>query len=109
MECRGFREHRQASGGAVMSKAFTREDSAPAEQLPDTREALLPPGVKNYMTPHGAEQIRLELARLQNEERPGLERLAAAADSSDRDALKQAADAKQRLRAVERHIRYLNG
>jgi transcription elongation factor GreB len=51
-----------------MSKAFTREsDDAPEERL--ARPAtVLPPGVKNLLTPGGALQLRQELERLTAEE-----------------------------------------
>lgn len=49
-----------------MSKAFTREDdvseSAPLRPLP-----TLPPGVKNYITAEGAEMLRSEMAKLENQ------------------------------------------
>ncbi len=43
-----------------MSKAFTREDDA-AELAPIRPLPTLPPGVKNYITPQGAENLRKEL------------------------------------------------
>jgi transcription elongation factor GreB len=51
-----------------MSKAFTREsDDAP--EAPLVRQAtVLPPGVKNLLTPGGALQLRQELERLTAEE-----------------------------------------
>ena len=48
-----------------MSRAFVKEDdfaeSAPLRPLP-----TLPPGVKNYITREGAEDLRTELARLED-------------------------------------------
>jgi transcription elongation factor GreB len=47
-----------------MSKAFTREDDA--SELPPARPAVsLPPGVKNYITREGADQLRRECDDLQ--------------------------------------------
>jgi transcription elongation factor GreB len=46
-----------------MSKAFTREDDA-NESLPVRPLPTLPPGVKNYITPQGAEKLRAELDQL---------------------------------------------
>lgn len=50
-----------------MSKAFTREDDvkelAPIRPLP-----TLPPGVKNYITPEGEQNLRAELARATSKE-----------------------------------------
>jgi transcription elongation factor GreB len=49
-----------------MSKAFTREDDA-AENTPLRPLPTLPPGVKNYITASGAEALRAELAKLENQ------------------------------------------
>jgi transcription elongation factor GreB len=46
-----------------MSKAFTREDDA-AEFAPIRPLPTLPAGVKNYITPQGAENLRAELEKL---------------------------------------------
>jgi transcription elongation factor GreB len=58
-----------------MSKAFTREsDDAP--DLPMApRRSPLPPGAKNYLTPAGERQLREELERLTQVERPPLARV----------------------------------
>jgi transcription elongation factor GreB len=54
-----------------MSKAFTREsDDGPDLPAPLRPISPLPPGVKNYITAAGAEQLRAELARLIQAERP---------------------------------------
>jgi transcription elongation factor GreB len=54
-----------------MSKAFTREsDDGPDLPGPIRPISPLPPGVKNYITAAGAEQLRAELARLAQAERP---------------------------------------
>jgi len=59
-----------------MSKAFTREDDA-SEALPQRPAVSLPPGVKNYITREGADQLRREIETLQNQR-------SAAATASDR-------------------------
>ena len=59
-----------------MSKAFTRESEDAPEPPPPRASSALPPGTPNYMTPDGVDRVRLELARLVEEERP--RRLAAA-------------------------------
>ena len=47
-----------------MSKAFTREDDDAPEPQPVVRAVpVLPPGVKNLITPRGAEALRRELAQ----------------------------------------------
>jgi transcription elongation factor GreB len=47
-----------------VSKAFTRESDQEEEVVLPVR-APLPPGVKNYITPAGAQRLRDEVARLQ--------------------------------------------
>jgi transcription elongation factor GreB len=49
-----------------MSKAFTREDDS-AEPARATPVALLPPGVKNLITPEGRDRLQAELNRLRDE------------------------------------------
>ena len=72
-----------------MSKAFTREsDDAP--DLPITpRRSSLPPGAKNYLTPEGERQLRDELNRLTQVERP---RLASASEDAEAKRLVQGVD-----------------
>lgn len=51
-----------------MSKAFTREsDDAPEKPITARAQSSLPPGAKNYLTPDGAERLREELERLEND------------------------------------------
>lgn len=78
-----------------MSRAFVRESDVP--QLPELPPLVspLPPGARNYLTPHGAGRLRNELARL-HEERPKL----AAAPADD-------IDAKRELQLLDQRIRYL--
>ena len=52
-----------------MSKAFTRESDDEAEEVPASSRPLLPPGVKNYITPGGAQRLRDELAELAERKR----------------------------------------
>jgi transcription elongation factor GreB len=73
-----------------MSKAFTREDDS-AENAPVRPLPTLPPGVKNYITPEGAEGLRGELTRLQNDR----SRIAAAKDRA------QASNIDQRIARLE--------
>jgi transcription elongation factor GreB len=59
---------RDADGTQLMSKAFTREsDDAPESPLVRP-VVVLPPGVKNLLTPSGALQLQKELERLTAEE-----------------------------------------
>lgn len=53
-----------------MSKAFTRESDDAPERAPGVRAVpALPPGVKNYITPQGAESLRTELTQGTTEQR----------------------------------------
>ncbi len=81
-----------------MSKAFTKETEA-EEELPEFVDSL-PPGVKNYMTPEGAERLRDELRQLRDVERPKLvESMAAAAGKRE--------TGKKRLRGIDRRIDFI--
>ena len=53
-----------------MSKAFTREDDSVAEEPVRRPVSSLPNGAKNYLTPKGELNMRTELARLIEVERP---------------------------------------
>lgn len=53
-----------------MSKAFTREDDSVAEEPVRRPVSSLPDGAKNYLTPKGEQNMRTELARLIEVERP---------------------------------------
>lgn len=75
-----------------MSKAFTREDDQSDSGTTRRLPSPLPPGAKNYITPEGAKQLKEELARLIDTERPQ----AAAASSG-----KTASDT---LRALDERI-----
>lgn len=48
-----------------MSKAFTKEEDAALEELPDEAPPQLPPGTRNYITPGGARRLQGEIERLQ--------------------------------------------
>ena len=52
-----------------MSKAFTRESDDDSEDALPLPRPSLPPGVKNYITPGGAERLRDELAELSEKKR----------------------------------------
>jgi transcription elongation factor GreB len=79
-----------------MSRAFVRESDVP--QLPELPPLVspLPPGAKNYLTPHGAARLRDELTRLRESERPKL--VGTPADD---------VDAKRELQLLDQRIRYL--
>lgn len=77
-----------------MSKAFTKEtDEGPFEELVPEPKDLLPAGVRNYVTPEGAEALRAELKRLEEEVRPAI--------------TGQDPESKKKLAAVDRRLRFL--
>jgi transcription elongation factor GreB len=78
-----------------MSKAFTKEsDDGPFDELYPEPKDLLPPGIKNYVTPFGGDALRAELTRLEREVRP---QIAAGKDSAKR----------KRLETLDRRIQFL--
>lgn len=92
-----------------MSKAFTREDDekeldvnplAPKEAELGTR--------KNYITPSGAEKLRIELKQLLHIDRPELVKVIAwAASNGDRSENGDYIYGKRKLREIDRRIRFL--
>ena len=85
-----------AGSVGAMSKAFTREsDDLPEPPVSRRAAPALPPGVKNYLTPAGAQRLREELERLVQAERP---QAAAALD---------APDGRQRLQVLDQRIAQL--
>jgi transcription elongation factor GreB len=96
-----------------MSKAFTKEtdaaadDDAPEGGAPEGG-APLPSGAKNYMTPQGFAAMQDELKKLAREERPKVvEVVSWAAGNGDRSENGDYIYGKQRLREIDRRIRYL--
>ncbi|HET7766319.1 MAG TPA: transcription elongation factor GreB [Burkholderiales bacterium] len=89
-----------------MSKAFTREDGAPEEEL--EVEPRVPEGAKNYITPAGHARLKSELKALVEGERPELVKTVAwAAANGDRSENADYLYGKKRLREIERRIRFL--
>jgi len=78
-----------------VSKAFTNEDDTGDEPVLVKPMSLLPPGAKNLVTPSGAAQLRSELQRLVQVERPPL------AGRTDEP------DAKRELLALDQRIFYV--
>ena len=95
-----------------MSKAFTKEnddagDPGLEEGAPEGG-APLPSGVKNYMTPQGFAAMQDELKKLARDERPKVvEVVSWAAGNGDRSENGDYIYGKQRLREIDRRIRYL--
>jgi transcription elongation factor GreB len=93
-----------------VSKAFTREDDAPADEFDgdDDEANPIPPGSKNYMTPHGWRRMRDELTWLVKTERPNVTSVVSwAAKLGDRSENADYQYGKKRLREIDRRIRYL--
>ncbi len=93
-----------------MSKAFTREDDAPADDFDggDGEQNPIPPGSKNYMTPIGWRRMRDELTWLVKTERPNVTSVVSwAAKLGDRSENADYQYGKKRLREIDRRIRYL--
>ena len=93
-----------------MSKAFTREDDAPADDFDGDDEDAnpIPPGSKNYMTPLGWRRMRDELTWLVKTERPNVTSVVSwAAKLGDRSENADYQYGKKRLREIDRRIRYL--
>ena len=92
-----------------MSKAFTREDDAPEDDFDGEEEANpIPPGSKNYLTPHGWRHMRDELEWLVKTERPAVTSVVSwAAKLGDRSENADYQYGKKRLREIDRRIRYL--
>jgi transcription elongation factor GreB len=89
-----------------MSKAFTREDDAPEEEI--EVEPQVPQGLRNYITPAGHARLRSELRALVELERPELVKTVAwAASNGDRSENADYLYGKKRLREIERRIRFL--
>jgi transcription elongation factor GreB len=92
-----------------MSRAFVSESDAQFQEqdIPPIKVPLSS-GVKNYMTPEGAERLREKLAALAGVERPqvagAITRLTAPAAGLDREEL---SEQRRRLREIDRRIEYL--
>jgi transcription elongation factor GreB len=90
-----------------MSKAFTKEDTEVDDDLPDEPIAL-PAGAKNYITPAGFRRMQEELKHLQHEERPRIVEIVSwAAGNGDRSENGDYIFGKQRLREIDRRLRFL--
>jgi transcription elongation factor GreB len=94
-----------------MNKAFTREDDSGGEADPEAGDdgaPVIPKGVRNYMTPAGAERLKAELRKLLYDERPALVKTVQwAASNGDRSENGDYIYGKRRLREIDRRIRFL--
>lgn len=93
-----------------MSKAFVRDDGEDTDRdvvdASDTAPAAT--GGKNYITRHGYERLKLELAELMDVERPKVVEIVHwAASNGDRSENGDYLYGKKRLREIDRRIRFL--
>ena len=91
-----------------MSKAFTKEsDEGPFDEvIPEPRD-LLPAGVKNYVTPEGAEALRAELKRLEEVVRPQVVQAKSGNKAPASTVEGESLSPKTRLAAIDRRILFL--
>ena len=91
-----------------MSKAFTREPDADADDDDELALPALPTGTKNYLTPAGYARLRAELLSLLDNERPKIVEIVSwAAKNGDRSENGDYLYGKKRLREIDRRIRFL--
>ncbi len=89
-----------------MSKAFVKEGEDADDDDGDAPAA--PKGVRNYITPEGAERLRAELRALRTVERPQVvETVSWAAGNGDRSENGDYIYGKRRLREIDRRIRHI--
>jgi transcription elongation factor GreB len=91
-----------------MSKAFTKEDADDTDELPEEPVVALPTGTKNYITPAGFRRMQEELKHLLTTERPRIVDIVSwAAGNGDRSENGDYIYGKQRLREIDRRMRFL--
>lgn len=89
-----------------MSKAFTKETDH--EEDEELALPALPAGTKNYITPEGYQSLQAELLQLMDVERPQVTEVVHwAAKNGDRSENGDYIYGKQRLRQIDRRIRFL--
>ncbi len=94
--------------GAIMSKAFTRENDSADDDDDGGVMPPLPAGSRNYITPQGYARLRAELLDLMDNERPKVvEAVHWAARNGDRSENGDYIYGKKRLREIDRRIRFL--
>lgn len=87
-----------------MNKAFTKESDDDFDDILPEPKDLLPPGVKNYVTPEGAEMLRTELKHLVEVERPRVVETGSDAAGPEADA---SVAKRKRLQIIDRRILFL--
>ncbi len=90
-----------------MSKAFTKETDESEDEALEGAEPL-PAGLKNYITPEGLRRLQDEFRQLKHVERPKVvEVVSWAAGNGDRPENGDSLSGKQRLREIDRRLRFL--
>jgi transcription elongation factor GreB len=87
-----------------MSKAFTRESDADAEDAHALPRPSLPPGVKNYITPDGAQRLRDEFAELSERKRLLADSTPGAEDSGSAPPSPEHRKIEARIRQLQQTI-----
>src|SRR5215470_1081430 len=91
-----------------MSKAFTKETDADADDGEADQADALPANTKNYVTPSGHAALQAELRQLRQDERPKLVEIVSwAASNGDRSENGDYIYGKKRLREIDRRLRFL--
>lgn len=91
-----------------MSKAFVKENDDDIDDDLEPEAVQLPKGTKNYLTKHGYQRLRDELAHLMNVERPSVVQVVSwAASNGDRSENGDYLYGKKRLREIDRRMRFL--
>lgn len=91
-----------------MSKAFTKESDHNDGDDEVEQEAVLPKGIKNYLTVSGYHRLRNELVHLVKVDRPEVVSIVSwAASNGDRSENSDYIYGKRRLREIDRRIRFL--
>jgi transcription elongation factor GreB len=89
--------------GGIVSKAFTRESDDDAEDVLASSRPVLPPGVKNYITPTGAQRLRDEAAELAERKR----QIAAASSEPGQAAPPQPGPEQRKIEARIRQVQQI--
>lgn len=91
-----------------MSKAFTKESDRQESEADEADTDTLPATGKNYVTPAGLAALQDEFRKLLYEERPKVVEIVSwAAGNGDRSENGDYLYGKQRLREIDRRVRYL--
>lgn len=93
-----------------MSKAFTRENEQPDDDLDgdDAATSPIPAGSKNYITPGGHRRLKAEFDYLLKKDRPAVTAAVSwAAKNGDRSENADYQYGKRRLREIDRRLRFL--